>query len=224
MKTTLFLGTCLLLLIVLQLIPYQVNYGNYTIVNADGALPHIFLFFHICLISLAIISLQTTYSFHKPLPEGLILHKKDKHLAPYFRSIAYWATFMVTTYIFRSELHLFSNIGPHFVCIIISVVCYGFICKWFFQKYQPAQLCMYQETIAIRSFLQIKHRTLSHLKGLSYHAGHNRITLHFEDGLNNVNLYLAEYDPAAIKALMVAIQQQKGNTITYNENFVKYFS
>jgi hypothetical protein len=224
MRTLLFIGACILALILLQLIPYQVNMGAYTIISSTGALPHPFIFFHICLLSLAFIVLITSYSFRKPLPEGLILKKKDKQLAPYFRSIAAWAIFILPVFDIDYLRHTFTNIRIHIVLILVSVLAYGFLYKWFCKKYQPAQLCMYNDTIAIRSLLRIKKLPLHHLKRLSYNSDQNSITFHFDEGLNNIKLYLSEYDPAAIKEMIAAIRQQKGDTIEYEANFVKHFS
>jgi hypothetical protein len=69
-----------------------------------------------------------------------------------------------------------------------------------------------------------KKLPLHHLKRLNYNFDQNSIAIHFDEGLNNIKLYLSEYDPAAIKELIAAIRHQKGDTIEYEANLVKYFA
>lgn len=196
---------------------------GYTIIDSNGALPHPFLFFHLCLVLLFLVVLLKTYSYKKQLPDGLILNKKDEQQIPYYRAVTYWAVCILA----GTDIdNLRTSIGPsriHIVMILISVLAYGSLYKWFCKKYQPAQLCIYNDTIAIRSLFRIKKLSLHNLKKLSYDFDQNSITIHFDDGLNNIKLYLSEYEPAAIKELIAAIRHQKGDTIEYEANFVKYF-
>lgn len=223
MRTILFIGACILALILLQLIPYQENFGSYTMLSSNGALPHPFLFFHLCLVLLFLVVVIKTYSYKKQLPNGLILNKKDEQLAPYYRAIAYWAIFILAASVIDYLRISLAPLHIHISLIMASVLGYGFIVKWFCKKYQPTQLCIYNDTIAMRSLLRIKKLSLHQLKRLSYNLNQNSITIHFDEGMNNIELYLSAYEPAAIKELIAAIRHQKGDTIEYEANFAKYF-
>jgi len=64
---------------------------------------------------------------------------------------------------------------------------------------------------------------LETIQFIKYNIKQNAITLHFPDGLDNIRLYLTEFELADLQQLIDAIKNSTGNAVQFDDNFEQYF-
>lgn len=225
MKTRILIATCFLTVIILQLIPYSTTLNNTTTIHSDGILPNLFIFLIICLFLLFASIALTQFKFKQPLQGQLIIKRKDLNLGQQFSGLAFWAAFVVTSQLLaKGYLYFFKETAPYFFIILGAFLIYELFTKWFVRHNRPDFLSMDSNAVYLKSLFSKGKRKMENLKSISYDTKQNAILLTFQEGLDNIKLYLTDYEISDIHSLINKIKQTKGDAILIEENFNKYFA
>lgn len=225
MKTHLLIATCFLTVITLQLIPNSTILNNTITINSDGILPDLFPFLIICLLLLITSIALTQFKFKQPLPGQLIIKRKDLNLQQQFSGIAFWVAFVVTSQLLaKGFLYFFKGTASYFFIILGAFLIYELFKKWFVRHNRPDFLSIDSDAVYLRSLFSIGRRKIANLKSVSYDKKQNAILLTFKEGLDNIKLYLTDYEIKEIHSLINKIKQTKGDTMLIEESFNKYFT
>lgn len=225
MKTHLLIATCFFTVITLQLIPYSTTLGDTITIHSDGILPNLFTFLIICLILLFATIALTRFKFKQALQGQLIIKRKDLNLKQQFAGIAFWIAFVLTSQLLAKDyLYFFRRTASYFFIILGAFLIYELFKKWFVRHNRPDFLSINSDTIYLKSHFSKGNRKMENLKSVSYDTEQNAILLTFQEGLDNIKLYLTDYEINDIHSLLNKIKQTKGDTIHFEESFNKYFA
>ncbi|MBL0202365.1 MAG: hypothetical protein IPP81_20070 [Chitinophagaceae bacterium] len=225
MKTSLLIATCFLTVIILQLIPYRTTLGDTITIYSDGVLPNLFTFLIICIFLLFASIALTQYKFKQPLQGQLMIKRKDLNLEQQFSGIALWTAFVVTSQLLaKGYLYFFKGTAPYFFIVLGAFLIYALFEKWFVRNNKPDFISIDSNAIYLKSLYSKGKRKMENLKSISYDTKQNTILLTFQEGLDNIKLYLTDYEISDIHSLVNKIKRTKGDTIFIEESFNKYFS
>ncbi|HVX48631.1 MAG TPA: hypothetical protein VHB48_00685 [Chitinophagaceae bacterium] len=141
-----------------------------------------------------------------------------------FAGIAFWTAFVLASRLLAKDyLYFFKGTAVYFFIILGGVLVYQLIRKWLIQKTKPSYLSINNDVIYLKNFFSKSKRKIETLKLVSYDTKQNAILLSFQEGLDNIKLYLTDYEINDIQSLINKIKQTKGDKIFIDENFKKYF-
>jgi hypothetical protein len=224
MKTSILIAICFLTVIILQLIPYRTTLGDTITINSDSILPNLFTFLIISLFLLLTTIALIQFKFKQSLQGQLIIRRKDINLKQQFAGIAFWVAFVLTSQLLAKDyLYFFRRTASYFFIILGAFLMYELFKKWFVRYNKPDFLSMDSDAIYLKSLFSKGKRQMESLKSVSYDTKQNAIMLTFQDGLDNIKLYLTDYEINDIHRLFNKIKQTKGDTISFEESFNKYF-
>ncbi|MBK7308899.1 MAG: hypothetical protein IPI88_19060 [Chitinophagaceae bacterium] len=225
MKTSLLIATCFLTVIILQLIPYRTTLGDTITIYSDGVLPNLFTFLIICIFLLFASIALTQFKFKQPLQGQLIIKRKDLNLGQQFSGIAFWAAFVVTSQLLaKGYLYFFKGTAPYFFIILAAFLVYELFTKRLVRHNRPDFLSIDSDFVYVKSLFSKGKRKIENLKSIRYDTKQNSILLTFQEGLDNIKLYLTDYEISDIHSLVNKIKRTKGDTMFIEESFNKYFT
>jgi hypothetical protein len=190
-----------------------------------GLLPKLPLFAIICAILLVIIVACTMYQLKQPLPGQFIIRQKDSDLSSLWQAVTYWVVFILALEFLASHHWYFlDGFSFYFFIILAAVVCYQLFYRWYVRQHKPGKLSIDKDTLCIRSLFKTGRRKLEAIQSVKYNIKQNAITLHFPDGLDNIRLYLAEFERTDLQQLFEVIKTVTNNTVQFDDNFNQFFA
>lgn len=225
MRTNLLIAASFLAVIILQLIPHTETVGDMTIIYSDGILPNLFIFLAICLFLLLAAILLTQFKYKQALQGQLIIKRKDLNIKQQLAGIAYWIAFVVTSQLIaKNYLYFLNGTSSYFLIILGTFITYQLLIKWFVQKNKPDFLSITFDNIYFKSLWGNGKRKKDNLKSVGYSTNQNVITLNFQEGLDNIQLHLTDYEITGIQSLISSLKQTNSDTVQFEESFNKYFA
>lgn len=225
MRTNLLIAASFLVIIILQLIPHRTTIGDITIIYSDGILPGFFTFLIICVFLLLVAIFLTQFKYKQALQGQLILKRKDLNIKPQLAGIAYWIAFVVTSQLIaQNYLYFPKGTASYFLVILGTFITYQLFIKWFVQKIKPDFLSIAFDNVYFKNLWGNGKRKTDNLKSVGYNTIQNAITLNFQDGLDNIQLHLTDYEITDIQNLISNIKQTNSDTVQFEESLNKYFA
>lgn len=225
MRTNLQIAASFLTVIVFNLIPRRTKLGDIIITYRGGSLPSLFACLIICGILLLAIVLLMRYKYTQPLQGQSVLKRKDFNITKQLGGIPYWFGFVLTSaFVVQEYLYFLYGTTSYFLIILSSFIAYLFFAKWVVKKYYPDFLSIAGDTLYFKSIWGNGNRKLVNLESVGYNTSQNAITLNFQEGLDNIKLYLTDYEITDILNFISCIQAANSNAIQFEENFKKHFS
>lgn len=224
-KTHLLIATCFLTVIILKLIPYSTTFGDTVTIYSDGILPNLLTFFIICLFLLFALIVLTQYKFKQKLQGQLVIKRKELNIKQQLAGVMFWMAFVVTSQLLAKDyLYFFRCTSSYFFIILGAFFIYELLKKWFVRHNEPDFLAINSDTIYLKSLFSKGKRKIENLRLVDYDTKQNAILLTFQEGLDNIKLYLTDYEINDIQSLISKLKHLKGDRILIGENFNKHFT
>lgn len=224
MKTSILIAATFLTVIILQLLPYKETFGDTIVIYSYGILPPLFTFLIIRLLVLVLVSLFTYFKLKKILSGQIVIKRKDLNLKKTYTSIAFWFVFVLVLQLLeRNSMPGLNGTSNYFYIILSSFLIYAFYKKLLIRYNKPDFLSITPELIYLKGFFSNGKRKVNNLESINYDTKQNAVILQFREGLDDIYLFLTDYEINDINSLINYIEHEKDGEILFENSFKKYF-
>jgi hypothetical protein len=211
MKFSLFIAICFLIITVLNIVPQTQNLDDGGVFYYGNILPGLLPFTSFCILALSISLAIVLYKSKQKLPGQVMVTRKDLKLRPLMAGIILGLALTVFSQLVAKQFHFFVGTGPYFLILTICVLLFHLLRRRIIQVTQPSFMSIDKSAglLYARPFLFARKSNLKSLEAIRCNLAQRSLTVQFEEGTDNVKLYLTDFDTVGIQS-MVALLRQTG--------------